>query len=232
MRRNDYSSDEERTQGKRYSNIPNERDRGTNNSRREDRREDPRNDQGHDERVLAAMDRRNERTRNYAEAVRNPRDIGLTRRSSNYRKEEQIVPLHERIALSRRQSKRNMRPREDDQHHRNNSNRPREDEPHYQRNNSNQRRETEKDHEIESLRKRLENLERSRNHPESVTNHYLKDDNTEQPKNGIGAQTDPGPSNTNLSEMQRFIKEAIGTISAFARQLNVLTDSEQTHLDK
>lgn len=228
MRRNPDSSDEDRRirGNKNYNDIHDGRNPNTRKDRGEDRREDRpvdhqkdrRNEQNqHNERVIAAIDRRNER-RNYADAVRNntPRENGSGRGPTINRRED--VPLHERIALSRRNSNRSMDPRR------------RDDEPRQLSNpNQNERLLDEKDREIRILRRRLESREQNNDNLETVTSHYSREETT-LPKNGNGAQL--GPSAVNLDEMRRFLKEAMGTINAFAKQLNVPTGTEPTHSDK
>jgi hypothetical protein len=76
-------------------------------------------------------------------------------------------------------------------------------------------------------------METNKNQPERITNYYTRDDRNDQPKNANGAQDHQGPSQKlNLNEMQHFIKEALTTISAFAKQLEVPTDSAPTPSDK
>ena len=92
-------------------------------------------------------------------------------------------------------------------------------------------REGDKDKEIEALRRKINELETSRD--ERVVNHYTKNDKNGQPKNANGAQDHQGPSQTmNLNEMQTFIKDALATISAFAKRLDPQTDSAPTPSDK
>ena len=71
------------------------------------------------------------------------------------------------------------------------------------------------------------------NRKERITDHYVRDDETDQSKNANGAQDHQGPSHKlSPNEMQLFIKEALTTISAFAKQLEVPTDSAPTPSDK
>ena len=236
MRRNvDSSDDDQRIRDKgNNNNIQYRRDRDTREERREDRRDDRREDRRedrrvdnredrrngqneHNERVIAAIDRRNER-RDYADAARNnaPRENSSGWRPTINRRED--APLHERIALSRRNSNRNMDPRR------------REDEPRQLWNpDQNEQLLDKKDREIRILRRRLESKEQNNDNLETVTSHYSRDEST-LPKNGNGAQ--PGPSGVDLDEMRRFLKEAMGTINAFAKQLNVPTGTEPTHSNK
>ena len=90
-----------------------------------------------------------------------------------------------------------------------------------------------KDREIEALRRKIKEIE-MRNQPERVTSHYTRDTgNDQQQKNVNGAQDHQGPSQKlDPIEMQMYIKEALNTISAFAKQLGAQTDTAPTPTDK
>ena len=78
-------------------------------SDRYEREFDPDNrDQDHNDRVIPTIERGNERM-GYAGAVRSKQN--RDRGSRNEREEDQ-VPIHEKIALNRRLSRRNMNPQE------------------------------------------------------------------------------------------------------------------------
>ena len=179
---------------------------------REDNRRqwnDYNSDSEHDERVLAAIDKR---TGNYAGAVKGPRAHGLE------------APIHERIALGKRNSNRNIRDprdRNDRGDHPPTRVRPREDKP-VDRDS--------KDKEIEALRRKVREMENERTGNERVLNHFSPNDISA--KNGDGAQA--GPSNTNRSpeDMQAYIQEALRVICGFAESFNTQPDPTRTHTDK
>ena len=76
-------------------------------------------------------------------------------------------------------------------------------------------------------------MERKQQQPECITDHYVRDDENEQSKNANGAQDHQGPSQKmSPNEMQMYIKEALNTISAFAKQLEAPTVTTPTPLDK
>ena len=245
-RQNRTNDERNHLNDRRYDNNRKERhDRRTdygnrNNQQQINRRNE---DSDHDERVLAAIDKRN---RNYADAVRNQMSTGPNQNN------DVNVPIHEKISINRRQSRRNMNHQRMD--------RPREDEPNYNRTSrpregahcpredyplmghpregdrlerqQDSRNNGEKDREIEILRKKIEKLERSRTGAERVLSHYSKDMD-EPPKNVMGAQQQgPSDNNLNLVEMQNFIKGAMATINNFAKQLNKVTGTTQTPSDR
>ena len=134
-------------------------------------------------------------------------------------------PLHEKIALSRRNSRRNLA-------HNNES--PREDFPPLRRETGDDQqptnrmddmgRERSRNNEIEALRRRIDALQRERN---NSSNHHTTESTNESSKNGNGAQ---GPSviPTNDGDMKQFIKSALATISAYAERLDRPSDSART----
>ena len=86
---------------------------------------------------------------------------------------------------------------------------------------------TDKDRELEALRRRINELETERNQPKNIN------DENNQPKNANGAQDHQGPSQKmSPNEMKLYIMEALNTISAFATQLGAQTDSAPTPTDK
>ena len=200
----------------------NNRNRGGQSTNNETGRLERR--ESHDTRVIAAIDRR---TRDQA---------GPSSRVDN-------TPLHERIAIGKRPSRRNMRsntrsPREDTTQRNNNDNRenntPREentrgiintheDFPRLERN--------DKDREIAALRNKVEQLQRNRTGAERVLSHYSNDGN-EPPKNVTGAQQGPNGDQLNLDEMKNYIQGALATLNGFAQQLNKATGSAPTPTDR
>ena len=134
-------------------------------------------------------------------------------------------PLHEKIALSRRNSRRNLA---------NNDDSPREDFPPLRRETRDDQqltnrmddtgRERSRNNEIEALRRRIDALQRERN---NSLNHHTTESTNESSKNGDGAQ---GPSviPTNDGDMKQFIKSALATISAYAERLDRPSDSART----
>ena len=194
-------------------------------------------------RVIATIEQRNARM-GYADAVKTYQNRDGDPR--NHREGDQ-TPIHEKIALNRKPSRRNTSPgdnnnhrrvderdqrkhdhdpREGDgrnKHHGMDARNPREGDRTLQNNN--------KDREIEALRRKINELEMGRN--ERIINHYTKNDENGQSKNVNGAQHQPGPSQKmSPNEMQTYIKEALNTISAFATQLGAQTGSAPTPTDK
>ena len=178
--------------------------------------------ESHDTRVLAAIERR---TRD--------QEAGPSNRVDNR-------PIHERIAIAKRPSRRNMRshsPREDTAQRNNNGNRmnntPREenmrantheDFPRLERNND-------KDREIAALRNKVEQLQRNRTGAERVLSHYSNDE-IAPPKNATGAQQGPSSDQLNLDEMRNYIQGALATLNGFSQQLNKATGSAPTPTDR
>ena len=134
-------------------------------------------------------------------------------------------PLHEKIALSRRNSRRNLA---------NNDDSPREDFPPLRRETRNDQqltnqiddmgRERSRTNEIEALRRRIDALQRERS---SSLNHHTNENTNESSKNGDGAQG-PSVTPTNDGDMKQFIKNALATISAYAERLDRSSDSTRT----
>ena len=178
--------------------------------------------ESHDTRVLAAIERR---TRD--------QEAGPSNRVDNR-------PIHERIAIAKRPSRRNMRshsPREDTAQRNNNGNRmnntpreenmqvnTREDFPRLERNND-------KDREIAALRNKVEQLQRNRTGAERVLSHYSNDE-IAPPKNATGAQKGPSSDQLNLDEMRNYIQGALATLNGFSQQLNKATGSAPTPTDR
>jgi hypothetical protein len=125
------------------------------------------------------------------------------------RREENREPLHERLQLNRRSSRRNLAPRREDNYG-----------------------ETQKDREIRELKNLLEIAEREKETAEQVTNHYSLNNNTPPAKNETRAQSGKGPKEANMNEMREFLKDVMRTISAFETQLNSQTDSNAIHSDR
>ena len=73
-------------------------------------------------------------------------------------------------------------------------------------------------------------MERERNQTEQVTSQYSCDNIGE--KNERRAQSQRGPKETDLNEMRQFLKGAMDTINAFAKQLDAQTNSSLIHSDK
>ena len=213
----------------------------------------------HDERVIAAIDQKNERQQNhhnnnnnYAAAVRNGRNNGNTygnernrydgdrgngqshgnhsqnnqsRKSSfrNLRREQedtrnnhnnQDTPLHERIALSRRNSRRNI-----------GSNRNQE--------NGRSRNEDggsvgNKEQEIAELRNRLQALE---NQPEQVISHHVPNQETNS-KNEREAQRETGQNATDINEMKQYLVGVLAAISDFDKRLTMQLNTGPTPSDR
>ena len=134
-------------------------------------------------------------------------------------------PIHEKIALSRRNSRRNLA-RNDDS--------PREDfpplrretreEPHDTNRMDDAGRERARNNEIEALRKRIEALQRERTNTTNLPTIEISDGAS---KNGGGAQ---GPSSepTNDMDMKQYIRNALAIISGFAERLEQQSDSALT----
>jgi hypothetical protein len=191
-----------------------------------DSRNNNRGDRAFEERVLEVIERR---TRNHAGATgsRGPRA-----------NDTDDSPIHERISLGRRNSRRNVRartnesPREDSPPL--SRERPREDHANHQSwtspregNDINRTR----DHEIEALRKKIESLERERN-GEQVTSHYVLETTGEGSKNGDLAQEGPNKHPKSNMDMKAYIKNAMEIICGFAEQLDQPNGSARIHLDK
>ena len=145
-----------------------------------------------------------------------------------------VHPLHERIALSRRNSRRNIgqngnqgnqgnRPRNEDNGNGDNGNqghgRPRNDVGNA----------SDKDREIADLRSRLRTLEQ--NQPERVLLHHVPNTETNQ-KNDNGAQREKGQNTTDITEMKKFLVGVLETISAFDRRLTTQLNTSPTPSDK
>ena len=134
-------------------------------------------------------------------------------------------PIHEKIALSRRNSRRNLA-RNDDS--------PREDFPPLRRETREEPQDTNRmddagrerarNNEIEALRKRIEALQRERTNTTNLPTIEISDGAS---KNGGGAQ---GPSSepTNDMDMKQYIKNALAIISGFAERLEQQSDSALT----
>ena len=202
---NNYSSGEENRDDEPPRNRHNDRNRETGYGNRRNAARNEHSNRDHNERVIEVIERRTDRqNRNYAAAVTGP----------NLRTTDNREPLHEQLALTRRNSRRNVgqRNQEDFRH-----NEPGND----------------KDREISELKSRLETMERERNQKEQVTSHYSRDTNTnDNQKNVIGAQCGKGPEETDLKEMKTFLKGVLDTISAFDRRLTAQMDSSPTRSDK
>ena len=206
-----------------------------------------RGDRAVEERVLEAIERR---TRN---------NVVATNSYRGPRANDKDLDIHEKISLSRRNSRRNMRnrndspgedfpplgrehPRDDRTNQRgqmspregnDNNERPREDHLN-QQNRSNPREGNDnnraKDNEIEALRRRIASLQRERTNGEQPSSHYIPETTGDDSKNGNRAQV--GPTNPpNNMDMQAYIKTAMETICGFAEQLNLQNGSGRTHTD-
>ena len=228
----------------REDRQPEQHGRYANNHYNDNNNHNNRGDRAVEERVLEAIDRR---TRNYVAAtngVRGPRA------------NDRDLDIHEKISLGRRNSRRNMRirndspgedfpplererPRDDRTNQRNHmspregndrNERPREDHPN-QQNRPNPREGNDnnraKDNEIEALRRRIASLQRERTNGEQVSSHYIPDDDS---KNDNRAQVGPTNPLSNM-DMQAYIKTAMETICGFAEQLSLQNGSERTHTD-
>ena len=202
----DRPREDKYTRNNNYNqNIDDHRPREDNRRHRNDYN----SDSEHDERVLAAIDKR---TGNYAGAVKGPRAHGLE------------APIHERIALGKRNSNRNIRDprdRNDRGDHPPPRDRPREDKP-VERDS--------KDKEIDALRRKVREMENERTGNERVLNHYSPNDTSA--KNGDGAQAGPSKTNRSPEDMQAYIQEALRVICGFAESFNTQPDPTRTHTDK
>ena len=134
-------------------------------------------------------------------------------------------PIHEKIALSRRNSRRNLArndesPREDFPPLR----RETREEPHDTNRMDDAGRERARNNEIEALRKRIEALQRERTNTTNLPTIEISDGAS---KNGGGAQ---GPSSepTNDMDMKQYIRNALAIISGFAERLEQQSDSALT----
>ena len=203
--------DRPREDNRRYARNDNNYNQNSDRPR-EDNRRHARNDNNHnnsdsehDERVLAAIERR---AGNYAGAVKGPR--------ANLE-----APIHERL-LGKRNSNRSIRNRTDVEDYPSlRQDRPRED----------RRAERDsKDKEIDSLRKKIREMENERTEKERVVNHYSPNDTSA--KNGEGGQAGPSKTNRSPEEMQTYIQEALRVICGFAESFNTQQDPTRTHTDK
>ena len=119
-------------------------------------------------------------------------------------------PLHERLSIARRNSRRNIHG--SNQHYR-------------ERERETGRGIDEKEQEINILRDRIETMERERRQAtEPVDPHHQKNVNE--------AQSMKGPGENDLSGMKAYLTEVLKTISAFDKRLTTQMGSNQTHLDK
>ena len=258
-----YSNRGHRGMGKQF-NDSSEEDSRNDARQGPDHRDDARrnarqkSDRNHDKRLLEIIEKRAERHPNYAAAVRGPerpntaarrgperpterqsnQDGRTLRRNQSFNDWEQIgsrtEPIHERLALSRRNSRRNIAHTRDQETRKSGSN-------------------TDKDREILELKSRLEAMERERNgnatgaqrdrngneseteqmgnNSEKVTNHYYRDE-TNSSKNDSGAQRGKGPETNDLREMKSFLREVMLTISDFDKRLTTQINTGPTHSDK
>ena len=87
-----------------------------------------------------------------------------------------------------------------------------------------------RDKEIDSLRKKIREMETERTGNERVMDHYSPNDTST--KNGDGAQAGPSKTNRSPEEMQTYIQEALRVICGFAESLNTQQDPTRTHTDK
>ena len=160
------------------------------------------------------------------------------------RRNQRDAPIHERITLGSRSSRRNMNernehPREDfpplrgsprEDNYRNTSSlrgSPREDN---HRNSASPREgdAVSKDREIAELRKQIDSLQRERR---GETNLTTPDD--DQSKNGERAQRGPNHNNpVNQEEIRTYIQTAMETLQGFVTQLSLQTNTGMTHSDK
>ena len=193
--------------------------------------------------------------RNYAAALRNDRgngnheryDDNSTRRQNNgnqsrrpsfrnlMREQENEQneghPLHERIALSRRNSRRNVTQSE------NQGSRPRNEDSgntyrgnqRYERRNDDGGNVGDKDREIAELRSQLRTLEQ--NQPEQVLSHHIPDIETGS-KNDNVAQREKGQNVTEISDMKKFLVGVLETIRAFDKRLTTQLNTSPTPSDK
>ncbi len=222
--------DRNRNTWNRYDNTHGDAHINTRTNER-DRHRDSRNGNEHvnrdsrddNERVIEVIERRTE-NRNYAAAVQGP--------SNQYRYQNQShrhEPLHERLALAKRNSRRNVRiyDAQGESHgntHTNNRDR--------NRDTRSANEETgDKEREIAALKKRIEGMERGRGQQEQVTNHYSRESDEHQ-KNVMEAQSAKGPGENDMTEMKTFIRGVLETISAFDKRLTARMDTNQIHLDK
>ena len=142
------------------------------------------------------------------------------------------VPIHEKL-LWKQNSKRNIRER----------NANREDYPPLRQDCPREDREQERDattrtnawdsrdREMESLRRKIKNMEAERTENEKATNNH-EPENDASTKNGNGAQAGPSKDNRSPEEMQSYIREALQVICGFAERLNIQQDPVRIHLDK
>ena len=100
------------------------------------------------------------------------------------------------MSLSRRNSRRNIAPREN---------------------------ENEKDRELKNLREQVRILKRNEPVPESILGHYSQKEapepDTDVPKNAEMTQRGRGQEANNVQEMKKYLTEVLATISAFDRRL-------------
>ena len=147
------------------------------------------------------------------------------------RRNQRDAPIHERISLGRKSSRRNVSanmnnvdPREDFPPLRHS---PREDSS---RNTAGPREggERSRDREISELRKQISDLQRER---WGETSHRTSEE--DQSKNGGRAQQ--GLTNNNVpnqEDIRNYIQTAMETLQGFATQLNLQTNTGMTHSDK
>ena len=135
-------------------------------------------------------------------------------------------PIHERVALSRKNSRRNLArndvsPREDFPPLR----RVTREGPQHTNRMDDARRERSRNNEIEALRKRIDALQRERT---GSANPQMIDNSDDTSKNGVWAQ---GPSSrpTNDTDMKTYIKSALEIICGYAERLDQQSGSAMTH---
>ena len=178
------------------------------------------NDDQSQQRIIEVIESRNN---NQATERRNNNQATTSRGPRATTKNE--PPIHERVALSRKNSRRNLA---------HNDVSPREDFPplsretreNPQRTNrmDDAGRERSRNNEIEALRKRIDALQRERT---NSTNHQIIENLDDASKNGDGAQ---GPSSrpTNDTDMRTYIKSALEIICGYAERLDQQSGSEMT----
>ena len=226
---NDYSSSKDNREDERTRrNEQNERSR----YEQRDNRRNENTEMDHNARVIEVIERITDRHQNYASAVKGPKrpqrnhrperqqqwyqegNGNLSRRSSFHSRNDDTEPIHERLALSKRNSRRNIAPTRHREHE------------------ATRKTENDKDHEILELKNQLELMERDRNQGEKVTNHYYRDDTNTNSKNETGAQKGKGPENNDLKEMKSYLKEVLQTINDFDTRLTSQIDSNPNRWDE
>ena len=182
-----------------------------------DQRHEQRRDDRMDNGNFSGRNQRNEQSREQGYGRDDRRQGNQGNRRSSFRnlrenetRQEHEAPIHERLALSRRNSRQNV-----------NTNRNQTQEPRG-------RTEDDKEREIRELKNRLHSLE---NKPEQVIGHHVNQNTLS--KNEQPAQRDETGQNTSdIHEMKQFLVGVMAAINEFDRKLTTQLDLSPTRPDR